>query len=107
MLRERSALEHLVCFEPGTGPAREGQAGVASLLLRQRGRLVRKLRFSCWQLMFVGCLTRVHTDTSTCNSSTCPPVETRHPQMMVLLRTKKLRLLSSLDRVYYSIWVDK
>ena len=30
---------------------------------------------------FVGCLTRVRTDTSTCNSSTCSPVETRHPQV--------------------------
>jgi len=26
---------------------------------------------------FVGCLTRVHTDTSACNLSTCPSVETR------------------------------
>ena len=32
---------------------------------------------------FVGCLTRVRTDTSTCNSSTCSPVETRHPQVVV------------------------
>ena len=31
---------------------------------------------------FVGCLTRVRTDTSTCNSSTCSPVETRHPQVV-------------------------
>ncbi len=30
---------------------------------------------------FVGCLTRVRTDTSTCNSTICSPVETRHPQM--------------------------
>src|SRR6266567_3900242 len=28
---------------------------------------------------FVGCLTRVRTDTSTCNSSICWSVETRHP----------------------------
>src|SRR5947209_4722788 len=30
---------------------------------------------------FVGCLTRVRTDTSTCNSTICLPVETRHPQV--------------------------
>ena len=38
---------------------------------------------SCWfgNYCFVGCLTRVRTDTSACNSSTCLPVETRHPQM--------------------------
>ena len=36
---------------------------------------------------FVGCLTRVRTDTSTCNSSICPPVETRHPQMKNIVST--------------------
>jgi len=64
-----------VLFAPGTSPARKGWAGVASLLLRQRVRVV--VLLFCWQLMFVGCLTRVRTDTSTCNSATCPPVETR------------------------------
>src|SRR5712692_10038352 len=38
---------------------------------------------SCWfgNYCFVGCLTRVRTDTSACNSSTCLPVETRHPRV--------------------------
>jgi hypothetical protein len=78
-----------VWFAPGPRPAREGWGGVASLLLRQRVR-VRELLLYFWQLMFVGCFTRVHTDTSTCNSSTCPPVETRHPLVMILLRMRWL-----------------
>src|SRR5437763_2196875 len=64
---------------PRPYPTGKGRRDDASLVLRQR---LRK-RMPVWHLLFVGCLTRVRTDTSTCNSSTCSPVETRHPQVVV------------------------
>src|SRR5579864_1713866 len=67
-----------MCSTPGPGPIGASQGDDASLVVRQRER-------SCmpvWHLLFVGCFTRARTDTSACNSSTCSPVETRHPQVV-------------------------
>ena len=76
-IRRRSSSAHPMLFDAQYQPRRRKLGGRRLLFLRQRER-------SCmpvWHLLFVGCLTRVRTDTSTCNSSTCSPVETRHPQV--------------------------
>src|SRR5579884_2799564 len=78
-LRRRSASWHPACVASGPSPTGKGWGDVASLVIRQRERVV----LLVWQLLFVGCLTRVRTDTSACNSSTCSSVETRHPQVYV------------------------
>src|SRR5713101_571052 len=75
--RRRSSSSHPACVASGPSPTGKSWGDVASLGIKQRERV----ELLVWQLLFVGCLTRVLTDTSTCNSSTCSSVETLHPQL--------------------------
>jgi hypothetical protein len=64
----------------GSHPTRKEEASVAQLRFKQRERVV----VAVWQLWFVGCLARVRTDTSACNSSMYTNVETGHPRVCIV-----------------------
>ena len=70
------------------------------LVFRQRERSYMPV----WHLLFVGCLTRVRTDTSTCNSSTCSPVETRHPQVK---DATQVQYFLALPHIHDTIFLNK
>src|SRR5437763_3933444 len=76
-VRGRSPSSHLVFSTPGSSPTRKNWADDAYWLLSSES-VSRCLMVGIY--CFVGCLTRVHTDTSACNSTICSSVETRHPQ---------------------------
>src|SRR6266550_9076918 len=90
-VRGRSPSEHLVFSTPGSSPTRKSWADDAYWLLSSES-VSRCLFVGIY--CFVGCLTRVHTDTSACNSTICSSVETRHPQNILSMYPHYITVLS-------------